>query len=343
MYLTNASTTCTGPCGLYQYVGSGNAIEAQTDSSLGIGAEALHGTSTNAMGVKGESTNTNGIWAASTNFDAFAAFGGRDGGFLQGARYGAFGNTTSTSADLAGVIGTDGAGAGSTGVGFYSAGVRGEGMNGVVGLTNTAGGYGVAGKALSPATIGVESLGNFVATGTKAFVEPHPTDPTMTIRYVALEGPEAGTYFRGTATTVNHEAVIPVPDTFRTVSAEEGLTVQLTPVGALAQIAVISQDLNQIVVQSSRDVTFHYHVYGVRRAFVDWQVVAAGPEFVPISPDQKMPTWLTPEAKSRLIANGTYNPDGTVNMQTAERVGWAKVWRAEAAARAAAATAVKHN
>lgn len=50
------------------------------------------------------------------------------------------------------------------------------------------------------------------------------------------------------------------------------------PVGALAQVAVISQNLNQIVVQSSRDVTSHYLVNGVRRAFVDWQVVAAGQE-----------------------------------------------------------------
>jgi hypothetical protein len=46
--------------------------------------------------------------------------------------------------------------------------------------------------------------------------------------------------------------------------------------------------------------------------------------------------------KARLIANGTYNPDGTINMTTAERVGWAQKWReqeeqdrAVAAARAA--------
>jgi hypothetical protein len=69
--------------------------------------------------------------------------------------------------------------------------------------------------------------------------------------------------------------------------------------------------------------------------FRDWQAVAEGGDFRPTSADQKMPGWLTEEAKSRLILNGTYNPDGTVNMNTAERLGWAKVWREEAAAAAA--------
>ncbi len=40
-----------------------------------------------------------------------------------------------------------------------------------------------------------------------------------------------------------------------------------------------------------------------------------------------MQPFLTPEARRRLIANGTYNADGTVNMNTAERLGWAKAWR----------------
>ena len=196
------------------------------------------------------------------------------------------------------------------------------------------------GVALAPGW-GVYSNGNLGASGTKSFVEPHPTDPTMTIRYVALEGPEAGTYFRGTAKTVDTEAVIPVPETFRIVTAEEGLTVHLTPIGELAQIAVISRDLNRIVVRSSRDATFDYLVHGVRRAFKDWQVVAEGREFRPGSPDDKTPAWLTEEAKKRLIANGTYNADGTVNMSTAERLGWAKTWREQAEAAAAKAVTQK--
>jgi hypothetical protein len=146
------------------------------------------------------------------------------------------------------------------------------------------------------------------------------------IRYVALEGPEAGTYFRGTARTVHGEAVIEVPESFRIVSDEEGMTVQLTPIGALSTMAVMSQDLNRILVRSNKDVAFHYLVQSVRRALRDWQAVAEGAEFVPRSPDERMPEYLTEEAKRRLISNGTYNEDGTVNMTTAERLGWTKTW-----------------
>jgi len=40
-----------------------------------------------------------------------------------------------------------------------------------------------------------------------------------------------------------------------------------------------------------------------------------------------MPAAWPEHVKQRLIANGTYNADGTVNMTTAERVGWAETWR----------------
>jgi hypothetical protein len=47
---------------------------------------------------------------------------------------------------------------------------------------------------------------------------------------------------------------------------------------------------------------------------------------MPRSPSEKMPAYLTEEARRRLIANGTYNADGTVNMDTAQRAGWTKIW-----------------
>jgi hypothetical protein len=305
-----------------------------TSSGSGLSLAGVWGQSTDAIGTYGFSTNTNGVWAQSATFDALAAFGGREGAYLQGHRNGAVSVTTGTASNTAGVIGRDGAGGPGSAI-FFSAGVRGEGKIGVLGITNI--GVAVAGEADSPATVGVAAFGNFTATGTKAFIEPHPTDPTLTIRYVALEGPEAGTYFRGTARTVNGQAVIEVPESFRIVTDAEGLTVQLTPVGELAQMAVMSEGLNQVVVRSSSDVTFHYQVNGIRRAFRDWQAVAEGDNFRPITPSQRMPGWLTEEAKRRLIANGTYNSDGTVNLETARRMGWTRVWQQqEDEARAAA-------
>jgi hypothetical protein len=90
---------------------------------------------------------------------------------------------------------------------------------------------------------------------------------------------------------------------------------------------VESQDLNQIVVRSSKDVTFHYLVQGVRRAFKGFEPVSVGYEFMPRSADERMPAYLTEEAKRRLISNGTYNADGTVNMTTAERAGFTRIWQ----------------
>jgi len=47
---------------------------------------------------------------------------------------------------------------------------------------------------------------------------------------------------------------------------------------------------------------------------------------------------LSEEERGRLIANGTYNVDGTVNKQTAERLGWAKAWADRQAATEAGAS-----
>jgi hypothetical protein len=65
----------------------------------------------------------------------------------------------------------------------------------------------------------------------------------------------------------NGIAKVSVPEDFRIVTDPEGLTVQVTPVGAIATIGVIRMSLDEIVVMSSRNVEFSYLVQGVRRAF----------------------------------------------------------------------------
>jgi hypothetical protein len=157
-------------------------------------------------------------------------------------------------------------------------------------------------------------------------VEPHPADAMKSIHYVSLEGNEAGTYFRGTARTVRGHAVIPVPEDFRIVTDEEGLTVQLTTVGGAATIYVESEDLNQIVVRSSKDVTFHYLVQGIRPDYKNFKPVVDGTDYMPQGPGEILPAAWPEKIKRALISNGTYNADGTVNMSTAEKVGWTKVW-----------------
>ena len=142
--------------------------------------------------------------------------------------------------------------------------------------------------------------------------------------------------------------MIEVPEDFRIVTDEEGLTVQLTAIGGPPTMYVASKDLRRIVVRSQRDLEFDYLIQGVRRAFKDFEPVREGSEFAPRSARDRMPAYLTEEARRRLVANGTYNADGTVNMQTAERVGWTRAWkeredrsRAAAAAYAAALAAMR--
>jgi hypothetical protein len=241
------------------------------------------------------------------------------------------------------VLGYDATGV-AGGTGKLSAGVRGESKShfGVLGqsqveaisgeLLNSSGGFltaGVLGYTPDSGTTkwGVYAFGNIGASGAKPFVEVHPTDPTETIRYVALEGPEAGTYFRGRARFTHGWARIAVPESFRLVTDEEGLTVQVTPIGEVAGYAVTRVGLDEILVMGTKDVEFFYTVNGVRQTFKDWEVISHSGEYMPGSAEARMPEGFSAEQKRRLIANGTYNPDGTVNMPTAERVGWTRVWK----------------
>jgi hypothetical protein len=173
---------------------------------------------------------------------------------------------------------------------------------------------------------GVVSFAGTGATGVKSFIEPHKSDPTKVIRYVSLEGNEAGTYFRGKGRFQRGIAVIAVPEDFRLVTDEEGLSIQVTPIGNMATVAVQSIGLDRIVVRGSRNVEFFYTVNGVRSAFRGHQPIGEGREFVPRSPEAKIPKWLSEGQKQFLIQNGTYKADGTVNMETARRLGWDRVW-----------------
>lgn len=216
---------------------------------------------------------------------------------------------------------------------FYGvAGISsGEGVTG--GLVNGSGferAFGILGFNTGPMAsqaYAVYGGGNFGGTGTKYFVEPHPTDSSKIIKYISLEGAEPGTYFRGKGKFERGVARIAVPEDFRLVSAEEGLTVQITPIGGMASVGVMKADLNEIVVQSSRNLEFYYMVNGIRRSQMDVPAgIVEGNEFMPRHPNSKIPLYLTDRQKEMLIRNGTYREDGTVNMETAQKNGWTRIW-----------------
>lgn len=313
--------------------GSGtNGLSLTNSSTTGRGLFGLASATTGTTyGVFGESNST-GAGAAGVRGRAAGA---------TGSVYGVLGESVSTSLDSAGVRGVDGtAPAGATS--YAPAGVRGESISslGVLGvsrftgvrgdLVNTSGATlaeGRLGFSSGGTNYGLYSVGDIGATGIKAFVLPHPSDPSLVIRYVAMEGPEVGTYFRGRARIAGGVASIPVPESFRLVTEEEGLTVHLTAMGGNANLWVEQVGLDRIEVGSNADVEFFYVVNGIRRDFRDFQPIGPGTEFVPISPDDPLPDHLPLQARRNLISNGTYRPDGTVNSETADRLGWTKIWK----------------
>jgi hypothetical protein len=277
---------------LFNY-GSGNGVSVQTSGTYGITSAA---SGSNAIGV-----------------------------YSSGSAFGVEGFATSANGTGTGVFGEGNHGPGVHGQSSSGSGARGDSTSGdgVFGTTGvTSGSYGVHGKAPSGG-IGVFCTGDYGGTGAKSFVEPHPTDPTKEIKYVCLEGPESGTYFRGTARIVNGFATIEIPDHFRMVTADQGLTVIAMPMGDPAVLVCVKKSLNGIVIKGSSDVEFDYMVNGVRKAFSHWQPVAENRDFIPHSMDAGDLTGGLPEESiRRLKTSGILNDDGSINMATANRLGW---------------------
>jgi len=117
--------------------------------------------------------------------------------------------------------------------------------------------------------------GNFTVTGVKNFAMPDPANAKKAIYYASLEGPEAGTYYRGTAKTVNGEAVIELPGYFARITEKERMTVQITPVGAPNQLYIAEKTPERVVIKvakGSTDGEFDYFVQGVRKGYLDFAV-----------------------------------------------------------------------
>jgi hypothetical protein len=122
---------------------------------------------------------------------------------------------------------------------------------------------------------GVNVNGDFGVSGIKNFVEDHPTDPTKSIYYASMEGPEAGTYVRGSAILVKGVAIIELPEHFGMVTDEKDLTVQLTPRGEWLQAYVVEVTPRKLVLRerNGKSGRIDYRVEGVRKGYTDYQVI----------------------------------------------------------------------
>jgi hypothetical protein len=115
--------------------------------------------------------------------------------------------------------------------------------------------------------------GDFTATGVKNFEVNYPGDPNKKIVYSTLEGPEAGTYIRGTAVCENQETQIVFPDHFRLVTAQNGLTGSLTPRGSFSSLYIKELTTERLVVGCEDGKSFDYVVFGIRKGYENFEVV----------------------------------------------------------------------
>jgi len=115
--------------------------------------------------------------------------------------------------------------------------------------------------------------GNLTVTGTKSFEVDYPGDSNKKIVYVALEGPEAGTYIRGTAMCENQEIQIIFPDYFRLVTAQNGLTASLTPRNLFSNLYIKELTNEKLIVGCEPGKPFDYIVFGIRKGYENFKVI----------------------------------------------------------------------
>lgn len=101
----------------------------------------------------------------------------------------------------------------------------------------------------------------------KSFDIKHPSKEGHRLRYVSLEGPEVGVYFRGKSKS----NVIDLPDYWKDLVHEESITVNLTSVGQYQNLYVESIKDNKIyvgggtVIQGQTHFNYHYTVFAERK------------------------------------------------------------------------------
>jgi hypothetical protein len=155
--------------------------------------------------------------------------------------------------------------------------------HGVLGISDAAGNP-QAGMAVDGNGYGV------VWADSKNFRVPDPDDPTRDIWYGCIEGPELAMYVRGTARLVNGRARIELPDHFRKLADEQGMTVQLTPRSAESKgLAAVRVSLDGIEVaellNGRGNYEFDWRVEAVRKEHRDFQVYRPWDEALPCGTD----------------------------------------------------------
>ena len=112
--------------------------------------------------------------------------------------------------------------------------------------------------------VGSVSTASGRSSGAKPFDMPHPSKDGYRLRYVCVEGPENGVYFRG---KVRNKNVIYLPEYWEDLVDPTTITVQLQPMGAHQNVIVKRVEPTKIHLQAQggMPINCYYHVFGERQ------------------------------------------------------------------------------
>ena len=140
----------------------------------------------------------------------------------------------------------------------------------IIGDTTQLGNTVQTGNITSTSYIGAHLSGSITtavggrSAGAKPFDMPHPSKDGYRLRYVCVEGPENGVYFRGRVVNKN---VINLPDYWKDLVDHTTISVQLQPIGAHQNVIVKRVEETQIHLQAQggMPINCYYHVFGERQ------------------------------------------------------------------------------
>ena len=322
--MQNNSTT-SNPALAAETTGTGAAILGHTVSSTGFGGHFKIDNADNPHSAL--FAETNGPGAAIHGYTATSA------GFA--------GHFKIDNADnlLAALFAeTNGGGVALVGTNYGSgSGVMGSTFGNGAAIFGRADGTGPAGSFMGNVVVnGNLSVSGTLSAGSKPFVQPHPTDPSKEVMYIAMEGPESTIFLRGTTNLIDGKAAIETPEYFRIVAGDEGITVQFTPRSSKSKgLAAVEVNRNSITIEELMDGTgtyeFDYFITAKRAGFEKHEPIQANKHFSANmktrdefeKPYSKTDDMTILVMRNLLISNGILTEEGTLNMEMARRLGWA--------------------
>jgi len=176
---------------------------------------------------------------------------------------------------------------------------------GLTGWSNSSGFTGITGGNGQGGGVGVYSVGNFVATGTKSFQIDHPLDPeNKYLTHYCAEGPEPLNVYRGNVTLdAAGQAWVTLPDYFAEINRDPSY--QLTPIGDFAPVFVKQKiaDNRFLVAGGKPGMEVSWRVEAVRN---DRFVRTYGAAVETEKPADKRGTYLQPALYGQPVEKGQF-------------------------------------